>query len=261
LRRLLYWVCKRKFVDQDSGKVLCKVSSKILTLVAGMEKEFEMKKINYKITLDSTFGELRAATKTRSDISLNGGCGKSFFETVLAFFAVAEAGGSVQAKLVRAQLNSLSDSSKKSFDTNSQESFDTINNALKSAHETCLEKQRHTYTFDEATYEMGWDIVAHHFPKLSSFISATRYRFFWTAYDYMPCSGDFGPSRYVEVELNGELRLQGKVSDVMNLAMRAKLFEMIPNGWCRNENYLDQRQLAKGRMMPQRKRSEKTVTV
>jgi hypothetical protein len=186
---------------------------------------------------------------------LNEGNGHTAVERVNAFLALAEAGGSMQAKFARKELAGLSEIERIRFEC---DEYARTNGALANAYGTCVNAGRLTSTHHEDV-NYGWDIVVRslgveHPGRRPHFI----YQFFWTAYRHSPCLGQFKPSRYVEVKLNGlEIRLYGKPSDVMELAMRAKLFEIFPGSWYAGDKHLDQRQLAKGRLVREHKRPGK----
>ncbi len=193
---------------------------------------------------------------TRNHVSLNEGNGHTAIDRVIAFLALAEAGGSMQAKLARKELAALGESERIRFEC---DQYDRTNSVLANAYDACLQEGRRTRTHHKDV-SYGWNIIVQSLgverPDRPHCRPDFIYQFIWTAYNESP----FTPSRYVEVKLNGlELRVEGKPSDVMELAMRAKLFEIFPGSWYAEDKRLDQRRLAKGRIVRERKRPSKKI--
>ena len=195
-------------------------------------------------------------TLNRNHVKLNEEGTHSDLERTNAFLALAEAGGSMQAKFARKELASLGEREKRFFEVTQ---YDSANTALANAYQTCVKEGRTAKTHHEDV-SYGWNIIVH---SLSADRSTDKfvpsvYQFFWTAYHYNPSESRFAPSRYVEVKLDGLcLSLEGKPSDVMELAKRANLFEIFPGSWYAGWNRADQAQLAKGRIVRERKRLSK----
>jgi hypothetical protein len=205
-------------------------------------------------------------------VGLHGGCSRNgdYFDIVDAFFALAEAGGSLQAKYVREELSKVDDYSKrgsdpwtgeKCFSPNNWNTHDRINAALESAYQTCL-KEAYRNDLSRAaaidmTYDhfLGWDIIVRRHPRIwitGERIVRSLYQFFWTAYQHSLGQGRPDPTRYVQVELVGYiLTLRGRPVDVVELAKQAKLFEILPRLWMAGAETLDEQKLVEYELVPQ----------
>lgn len=206
-------------------------------------------------------------------IGLHGGYSHSgdYFDIVDAFFALAETGGSMQAKYAREELAKLSDHSKrgsdpwtqeKVFSPNKWDTHNRINTALENGYQTCLkEAYRDHLSRKEACdmiydHSLGWDIIVRRHPRIwesGDRIVRSVYQFFWTAYKHSIGQGHPDPTRYVQVELGGYiLTLRGNPSDVMELAKQAKLFEILPRLWMCGSETLDEQKLAEYEFVPKK---------
>ncbi len=206
-------------------------------------------------------------------IGLHGGYSRSgdYFDIVDAFFALAETGGSMQAKYVREELAKIDDyykrgtepwTQEKVFSPNNWDTHDRINTALENGYQTCLkEAHRRDLSSKEASdmthnHFLGWDIIVHRHPRSCESgerIVRSLYQFFWTAYKHSIGQGRPDPTRYVQVELVGYiLTLRGNPSDVMELAKQAKLFEILPRLWMAGAKTLDEKKLAEYEFVPKK---------
>jgi hypothetical protein len=206
-------------------------------------------------------------------IGLHGGHSRSgdYFDTVDAFFALAEAGGSMQAKYVREELARIDDytkrgtepwTEKKCFSPNEWDTHNRINAALENGYQTCLkEAYRRDLSRKEAcdliyNHSLGWDIIVRRHPRIwedGGRIVRSVYQFFWTAYKHSIGKGCPDPTRYVQVELGGYiLTLRGKPSDVLELARQAKLFDLLPRIWMCGDKTLDEQKLAEYELVPKK---------
>lgn len=165
---------------------------------------------------------------TYGHVSLRG-TGKSF-EMVDAFLAIAEAGGSMQARFARQELSKLTVAEKTALDESLYRwaFHEKVNGALANALNVCNE---HWKKNPGEGMVYGCDIRIINVPVSSVWAGGSWYQFFWTAHEYSPCVGDFEPTRYVVVSLNradSEVELTGRASDVVELFNRSRVAEIIP---------------------------------
>lgn len=204
---------------------------------------------------------------THRHVSLRGNA--IWLVMVDAFFAIAEAGGSIQARLARAELKKLTEAQKAEISNDSSliQFNRVVNTALMNAMSVCNENRRK----EPAEKDMGYgsDVIIRHHPTVYAHERLLTYggsvlQFLWLAHNRFDRSNESRRDQYVDVwfgRADSEIEINGIAADVIELFNRSKVSEIIPKWTIFDPNkgfwWINMDQIAKGQIvrMPRKKRA------